>query len=59
VFRLLFWGIVFYFGFKWLSRWLNPPSEPKTTVKGAPSRNAPLDLSQQDVEEADFEDIPD
>lgn len=54
--RLILWGILFYLAYKIVSNLLRP-GERKSEVRGQKSRNSSLDLSNHDVEDADFEDI--
>ena len=57
MFRLIFFGFLFYFAYKFLSgvfRLLRPTD--KQEVKGK-SRKPPLDLGNADVEDADFKDV--
>lgn len=59
LFRLLVLAFLFYLGYKLfinVLRMLNS-DKPKTRVHGTGKDNSPLDLSNQDVEDADFEDI--
>lgn len=54
--RLLFYGLLFYFAYKIITR-LFSGEEKKTQVKGSKKGRPPLDLSNEDVEDADFEDL--
>lgn len=56
-FRLLIWGALFYFAFKLMSSFLRVLEDKKSKVRGSRKGNPPLDLSNNDVEDADFEDI--
>lgn len=54
--RLIIWGLIFYLAYKLVTNLLSTSANSKTKVEGK-SRNKPLDLSDQDVEDADYEDI--
>ena len=56
--RLIFWGILFYIGYKLLGRVVNNiGGKSKQSVKSSGKENKPLDLKKFDVEDADFEDV--
>ena len=57
MFRLLFFGLLFYLGYKIVNNLLKAP-ERRGEVKGE-QRTKPIDLGKHDVEDADFEDIDD
>ncbi len=57
MFRLLFFGLLFYLGYKVVNNLLKAP-ERRGEVKGE-QRTKPIDLGKHDVEDADFEDIDD
>lgn len=54
--RLILWGILFYLAYKVISSLLQPGSR-KSEVRGNKQGKPSLDLRNQDVEDADFEDI--
>lgn len=54
--RLLFYGLLFYFAYKIISN-LFGDREKKTQIRGSKKSRPPLDLSNEDVEDADFEDL--
>ena len=59
MFRLLFWALLLYFGFRLLKGLLVPEGEKKAEkVQGNPKTD-PLDLSKADVEDAVFREIDD
>lgn len=57
MFRLIFWGFLFYFGYKFIANVFRVSGNRKTEVKGARKGKSSLDLRNHDVEDADFEDI--
>lgn len=63
IFRFLFnfviWLIFFYLIYTFLRRIFNSPKPPReeTQVKGKNQSNPPLDLSEQDVEDAVYREI--
>ncbi|RMF57560.1 MAG: hypothetical protein D6743_18795 [Calditrichaeota bacterium] len=57
--RLILWGLLLYLAIKVFSGWLKDGGKPKSEIKGESKGNTPLDLSKLDVEDADFEDLPD
>ena len=58
--RLLIWGILFYLIYKFLGKVFRNifgiENRPRSEVKGKPKGNS-LDLDDQDIEDADFEEI--
>ena len=48
--------LIIYFGWKTIKDFLNP-SQKKTEVKGSARKSKPLDFSNYDIEDADFEEI--
>ena len=54
---LLLIAIIAYWGAKLLRKLLAPPSQHSQNVGGASQNEPPLDLSNQDIEDADFEEI--
>jgi hypothetical protein len=54
--RLLFYGLLFYFAYK-IIRNIFSGVEKKAQVKGNRKGRPPLDLKDEDVEDADFEDL--
>ncbi len=53
--RLIFYAIIIYFAYKFLAKYLNQGHK-KVEVKG-PQKKSDLDLSKEDVEDADFEEL--
>lgn len=58
LFRLLFWGLIIYFIYKIVNNILNA-FDNKIQVKGTRKKKSSLNLDNQDVEDADFEEIED
>lgn len=54
--RLLLYGLLFYFAYKVISN-LFSGEKKKTQIRGNKKGRPPLDLSNEDVEDADFEDL--
>ena len=54
--QLIIWGLFFYLAFKLIAN-IFKPEKREPEVKGKPEKSS-LDLRNQDVEDADFEDIP-
>ncbi|MFQ5768897.1 MAG: hypothetical protein ACE5HX_00065 [bacterium] len=54
--RLLLYGLLFYFAYKIVNSFLRG-FDKKAEVKGSRKGNPPIDLKNQDVEDADFEEI--
>lgn len=54
--RLIIFFIIAYFVLRLIQNILKAPG-PKSQVKGSPKSSTPLDLSNTDVEDADFKDI--
>ena len=57
LFRLLFWGILFYFLYKIFSGVMRLFTGESNQVKGKKKGNPPIDLSKHDVDDADYEDV--
>ncbi|MCZ6818055.1 MAG: hypothetical protein O7G31_01005 [Calditrichaeota bacterium] len=55
--RLVFYGLVFYFAYKLVSHVLRLFGGEKPRVEGKPKSKSSLDLNQNDIEDADYEDI--
>ena len=55
--RLIIIFIIIYFGMKLIQNFLKAPT-PKNEVKGSPKQK-PLDLSDADIEDADYKEIKD
>lgn len=58
MFRFIILVILFYLMAKLIKKLLNSPP-PKSEVKGNPATKKPLDLSNADIEDADFKEIDD
>ncbi|MFQ5822437.1 MAG: hypothetical protein ACE5JB_00085 [bacterium] len=56
LFRLLLYGLLFYFAYKIVS-YLFSGGEKKIDVKGSRKGHPPLDLHNEDVEDANFEEL--
>ncbi len=56
LFRLIIIGVAIYLISKVFKNFLNPPVKNRT-VEGNPKESAPLDLSDAEVEDVDFEEI--
>lgn len=56
LFRLFIYGLIIYFAIK-LIKSLFKPANPKSEIKGYANKKKPIDLSDADVEDADFKDI--
>lgn len=57
MFRLLFWALLFYLAYRVLRAALaTKRSAPPDPIQGE-QNNKPLDLSNQDVEDAKFEEV--
>lgn len=54
--RLIIWGLILYLAYKLVTSILSLSDNSKNKVKGR-QKNKPLDLSNHDVEDADYEDI--
>lgn len=54
--RLILFGLLIYFAFKMINHFLNPPHK-RTEIKGNRRGKPPLDLTNKDVEDADYEDL--
>ena len=50
---LIFWGLLFYFGYKAIKQ-VFPGKPPGTTVKGK-AKGKRLDIDDSQIEDADFE----
>lgn len=57
LFRLIFWALVVFLAFRLIRNLIAPP-RPRTKVKGTPG-SKPLDLSDKDVEDANYREIRD
>ncbi len=57
LFRLLFWGILGYLGYKLVKNWIQP-SKKDTEVHGKPE-SKPLDIDESQIEDADFREVDD
>jgi len=57
MFKLFLYFLIFYFGYRVLSGAFKSPSK-KVNVGGR-SRSKPLDLTDQDVEDADYKELED
>lgn len=55
--RLILLGLLFYWGIKLISGIVKLFRQDQGKVEGKPQKKKPLDLSQHDVEDADFEEI--
>jgi len=55
--RLLFWGIILYFGYKVFKNITNPSGK-GAKVKGKP-KSKPLDIDESEIEDAEFKEIKD
>lgn len=56
LFRLFIYGLIIYFAIK-LVKFLFKPTNPKSEIKGSPNKKRPIDLSDADIEDADFKEI--
>lgn len=56
LFRLIIIGVAIYLISKVFKNFLNPPAKNRT-VEGNPKESDPLDLSDAEVEDVDFEEI--
>jgi len=56
--RLIIIFLLVYFTVKLIQNLLKAPPQ-KTEIKGSPKRKEPLDLSNADIEDADFKEIND
>lgn len=54
--RLIFYGFLFYFVYKFVKNFIKG-KEPKTKVKGKRKGNPPLNLRDEDIEDADYEEL--
>lgn len=54
--RLILWGLLFYLAYKVITNLLQPGNH-KSEVQGKKQGKPSLDLKNQDVEDADFEDL--
>jgi hypothetical protein len=54
--RLIIFFILIYLAVKLLKNLLKAPTQ-KLEIKGSPKNRKPLDLSNADIEDADFEEI--
>ncbi len=57
ILRLIFWGFVFYYGYRLLARVLGTLTGSNKPVENIQKKKPPLDLRDDDVEDVDFEDI--
>jgi len=55
--RLIVYGLLFYFCFKLVSSFLGLNTNESPKVDGKPKGKGPLDLDENDIEDADFEEI--
>ena len=55
MFRMILLALAGYFGYKLFKG--NKPASQENPVKGQ-NDHSPLDLTEQDVDDADFEDLP-
>jgi len=55
--RLIIYGLLFYFCFKLLSSFLGLSGKESPKVSGESKGKGPLDLDENDVEDADFEEM--
>lgn len=55
-FRLIVYGLLFYFVYKIVKNFIYG-KEKKIEVKGTKKGNPPLNLREDDVEDADFEEL--
>ena len=58
LFRLIIFTVLIYLTVKLFKNLLQSPNQ-KSEIKGTPSTKKPLDLSNADIEDADFEEIDD
>ena len=58
VFRLIIIALLVYLAVKLFEKLLQSPRK-KSEIKGTPITKKPLDLSNADIEDADFEEIKD
>jgi len=56
--RLVFFVLLIYLAVKLFKNLLQAPTR-RTSVKGTPKSGAPLDLSDADIEDAEFKEIDD
>lgn len=54
--RLILYGLLFYFAYKIVSKLFSSENK-KIEVKGTKKGHPPLDLRNEDVEDADFEEM--
>lgn len=55
--KLIIYGLLIYWGAKIFKSIINPIPPKQNEVHGKPRTDKPLDLSNLDVEDADFEEI--
>jgi len=58
ILRFILIALIIYFGIKFVKDLISPKQN-VTEIKKKPDKNKPLDLSNYDVEDADFEEIDD
>ena len=56
LFRLFIYGLIIYFAIKLVKDFFKPEA-PKSEIKGSPNNKKPIDLSDADVEDAEFKEI--
>ncbi len=56
IFRLIILGLLIYLAVKLFEKLLHSTNQ-KSEIKGTPITKKPLDLSNADIEDADFEEI--
>jgi hypothetical protein len=54
--RLIFYGFLFYFVYKFVKNFIQGKGQ-KTKVKGKRKGNPPLNLRDEDIEDADYEEL--
>lgn len=58
LFRLILWGLILYLGFRFFRSFFQGQPREKQEVHGK-SKNKPLDLNKEDIEDVDFKDLDD
>ncbi len=56
LFRLIFWGLIFYFAYRLVTNILKP-RQPRSQVRGKPKTKPPLDLDDADIEDAKYKEL--
>lgn len=54
--RLIIYGLLFYFVYKFVKNFMKGKEE-RTEVKGNRKGNPPLNLREEDIEDADYEEL--